>query len=148
MEKKEIVKNTKTDEPVKFKGKFISAIGKRKSSVAQVRLYKNGKGIIIINQQKLSHYFPEHSFKIIVNQPLKLTNHLKDLDFSIIIKGGGKRGQADAIRHGITRALEKFDKKLRTALKAKGWLTRDARINERKKPGLKKARRAPQRRKR
>ena len=137
-------KITRSEEPIKFKGKFISALGKRKTAVAQVRLYKNGKGFIIINQQKFNKYFPTVILKTIVNQPLKLTGHLKDLNFSILVKGGGKKAQAEAIRHGIARSLVEFDKKLKPAVKVKGWLTRDARKKERKKPGLKKARRAPQ----
>jgi small subunit ribosomal protein S9 len=75
---------------------------------------------------------------------LKATSHLKDLDVSIVAKGSGKNGQAEAVRHGIARALCEYDKELRPVLKAKGWLTRDDRKKERKKPGLKKARRAPQ----
>lgn len=130
-------------ELIKFKGRYISVLGKRKTSVAQVRLYKNGRGIIIINSLQLNQYFDVDKV-IIVNQPLKLTGHLRDLDFSILVKGGGKSGQVEAIRHGLTRALIIFDNKLRDALKAKGWLTRDSRRKERKKPGLKKARRAPQ----
>jgi small subunit ribosomal protein S9 len=75
---------------------------------------------------------------------LKLSGHLRDLNISIIIKGGGKRGQAEAVRHGLVRALIAFDENIKPSLKAKGWLARDARRKERKKPGLKKARRAPQ----
>jgi len=135
---------SKEDQPVKFKGKFIRAIGKRKTAVAQVRLYKNGKGNLVINNKKINQYFSSLTIKSVISQPLKLTGHLRDLDFSVLVKGGGKKGQAEAIRHGLTRALIKFDKDLRQSLKAKGWLTRDSRKKERKKPGLKKARRAPQ----
>ena len=138
------IKSTIIEEPVKFSGKFISALGKRKTAVAQIRLYKNGKGVIIINQQKISQYFPVSLFRTIISQPLKLTGHLRDLNFSILVKGGGKKAQAEAIRHGIARALIQFDKELKSSIKTKGWLTRDARKKERKKPGLKKARRAPQ----
>jgi len=134
---------TKFDKVVKFKGKYIKANGKRKTSVAQIRLYKSGKGTIIINNVKLSQYF-DNNKTVIVNQPLKLTGHLRDLDFSIVVKGGGKKGQAEAIRHGITVVLIMLDSSLKPVLKAKGWLTRDSRKKERKKPGLKKARRAPQ----
>ncbi len=138
------VKPIKPDEPIKFKGKFIPALGKRKTAVAQVRLYKNGKGIIMVNQQKINQYFIIVLLRNVVNQPLKLTGHLRDLDISILVRGGGKKSQAEAVRHGIVRGLIKFDKELKPSLKAKGWLTRDARKKERKKPGLKKARRAPQ----
>ncbi|MFH1822092.1 MAG: 30S ribosomal protein S9 [Patescibacteria group bacterium] len=128
---------------IKFKGKYIQAIGRRKTSVAQVRLYKQGKGNIVINNLKVNKYFDVFD-AIIMGQPLKLAGQLRDLDFSIVVKGGGKRGQAEAARHGIARALVLFDEELKKPLKAKGWLTRDSRKKERKKPGLKKARKAPQ----
>lgn len=143
MTEKKIIKKEKKEEEAKFKGKFIKAIGRRKTSAAQVRLYKNGHGFIAVNGLKLNQYFGEEKIAII-SQPLRLVGHLRDLDFSILIKGGGKHAQAEATRHGLARALIIFDKDLRPALKAKGWLTRDARQTERKKPGLKKARRAPQ----
>ena len=126
-----------------FVGKFVSAVGKRKTATAQVRLYEKGKGTIIVNNLKLNEYFSANLI-VVINQSLKLTTHLKDLNFSIIVKGGGKNAQAEAILHGITRALIAMDPELRASIKAKGWLTRDARKKERKKPGLKKARRAPQ----
>ncbi|MFH1233182.1 MAG: 30S ribosomal protein S9 [Patescibacteria group bacterium] len=128
----------------KFKGKFIYTIGRRKTAVAQVRVYENGKGLIIVNNQKIEEYFPSEELFSVVFQPLKLTGLSKDLNISVITKGGGKKAQAIAIRHGLARALEKINNKLRPSLKTKGWLTRDARKKERKKPGLKKARRAPQ----
>jgi len=130
-------------EEVKFKGKYIEAVGKRKTSIAQVRLYKNGKGIIIVNGQKLNSYFSANNVAAIF-QPLKLTGTNRDFNFSIHVTGGGKNGQAEAVRHGITRILVKMNEELKPALKAKGFFTRDARKKERKKPGLKKARRAPQ----
>ena len=126
-----------------FSGKFISALGKRKTATAQVRLYKEGKGIVTVNGLKLNEYFMPNLITV-VNKPLKLTTHLKDLNFSIIVKGGGKIAQAEAIVHGISRTLVAMDPELRAQIKTKGWLTRDARKKERKKPGLKKARRAPQ----
>lgn len=126
-----------------FAGKYIKSIGKRKTATAQIRLYPKGKGIIVINKVKLNEYFGPNLVTII-NQPLKLTTHLKDLNFSILVKGGGKIAQAHAVLHGIARTLILMDSELRPKLKAKGWLTRDARKKERKKPGLKKARRAPQ----
>ena len=142
-DEKEKQPKSKMDEPKKFKGKYIKAIGRRKTSVAQIRLYKSGKGEIIVNNFKLNKYFTTEA-AIIANQALKLTGHLRDFDFSILVKGGGKKGQADAVRHGIARALVLFDESLKEILKAKGWITRDSRKKERKKPGLKKARRAPQ----
>jgi small subunit ribosomal protein S9 len=133
----------KKNEPVVFKGKYISTIGRRKTSVARVRMYKKGVGAIIVNDMRASEYFPQNIASII-KQPLKLTSHLRDMNFSVTVKGGGKKGQADAIRHGITRALMEDEIELRPTLKSKGWVTRDPRKKERKKPGLKKARRAPQ----
>ena len=144
MQDKKTIKEQKTEEPIKFKGKFIPALGKRKTAAAQVRLYKNGKGVIVINQQKINQYFSVVLLRNIVNQPLKLTGHLRDLNISILVRGGGKKAQAEAVRHGIVRGLIKFDKELKPSFKSKGWMTRDARKKERKKPGLKKARRAPQ----
>lgn len=126
-----------------FEGKYVAGLGRRKTAVARVRLYTKGKGIVMINGNKIEEYLNE-SETVIAMQPLKLTSHLDDLNFSIVAKGGGKNGQADAIRLGITRALVLFDKELEVQLKAKGFTTRDARKKERKKPGLKKARKAPQ----
>jgi len=131
------------EEVFKFKGKFIEAIGRRKTSIARVRLYKKGSGVIMINNFKLNDYLP-NSYTSIVKQAIDLSGNLKDLDFSIVASGGGKKGQAEAIRHGICRSLLKLDEELKPLFKAKGWLTRDARKKERKKPGLKKARKAPQ----
>ncbi len=131
------------EEPVKLKGKYFSAIGRRKTAIARVRLYKKGSGALIVNDMKAEEYFSADIVKII-KQPLKLTGNLKDFTVSVICRGGGKSGQAVAIRHGISRALIDMDEELKSALRAKGWMTRDARRKERKKPGLKKARRAPQ----
>ena len=115
----------------KFKGKFIYTIGRRKTAVAQVRVYKDGSGLIVINNQKIEEYFPSEELSSVVLQPLKLTGFVKDLNVSVITKGGGKKAQATAIRHGLARALEKMNEELRPSLKAKGWLTRDARKKER-----------------
>ncbi len=136
-----------TERPVEFKGRFIGAIGKRKTATAQVRLYKDGRGVIIVNGVRMNQYFTANHYNFI-NQVLKQSGHLRDMDFSIKVAGGGKKAQAQASMLGIARALTEFDPELRPALKAKGWLSRDARKKERKKPGLKKARRAPQWKKR
>ena len=133
----------KAEEGQKFKGRFIGVIGRRKTATAQVRLYKNGSGIIVVNNEKINQYFTPEQVNIII-QPLKLAGLSKDFNFSVIVRGGGKNGQAVAVRHGITRALIDDNKELRPSLKAKGLITRDSREKERKKPGLKKARRAPQ----
>ncbi|MFA5318220.1 MAG: 30S ribosomal protein S9 [Patescibacteria group bacterium] len=129
---------------IEFRGKYISVSGKRKTAVAQVRLYKNGKGLIIINNKKLLEYFPTSEYKNAAIKPLQLAGLEKSIDFSIVVKGGGKHGQAEAVRHGIAVALVAMDKNLKPILKAEKLLTRDSRKKERKKPGLKKARRAEQ----
>lgn len=140
-EKNTITKGEKTKE---LRGKYISTIGRRKTAVAQVRLYKNGKGHIVVNDLAFDKYFPTFQFKNIIMQPLKLGGLEKKLDFSILVKGGGKKGQAEAVRLGIARSLIAMNKGLKPTLKKAGLLTRDSRKKERKKPGLKKARRAPQ----
>ncbi|MFA5753806.1 MAG: 30S ribosomal protein S9 [Patescibacteria group bacterium] len=121
----------------------MKAIGRRKQAAAQVRLYENGKGIIIINGQRASQYFPGDGLSLIT-QPLKATGHGRDFNFSIIARGGGKQGQIEAVRLGISRAILALDPATKEALKANDFLTRDPRQVERKKPGLRKARKAPQ----
>ncbi len=134
----------KTIVKTKDTGKYYSGVGRRKSAIAQVRLTAKGTGIIMVNGKKLNEYFPEALSQEMVIAPLKLTNSSGKVDISVIVRGGGKIGQAQAIRHGISRALEHFDKELRKTLKVAGFMKRDARIKERKKPGLRRARRAPQ----
>ncbi len=131
------------NEIVEFSGEYTKAIGRRKTSVAQVRLYNKGKGVIVINGKKASEYFPGEGLGLIV-QPLKVTGHLRDFNFSVLVSGGGKQGQIIAVRLGISRALLKLDPETKEALKVNGFLTRDPRQVERKKPGLRKARKAPQ----
>ena len=133
----------KTPETADFSGEYLKAVGRRKTSVAQVRLFKNGKGVIIINGKKASTYFPGEMINILT-QPLKASGHVRDLNFSIIVRGGGMSGQVEAVRHGIARSLYAFDEALKEQLKVNGWLTRDRRSKERKKPGLKGARKRPQ----
>ncbi|AJS60248.1 30S ribosomal protein S9 [Paenibacillus sp. IHBB 10380] len=117
--------------------------GRRKHSVARVRLLP-GEGRILINKRDINDYFNLETLKLIVKQPLNLTETLDKYDILVIAHGGGTSGQAGAIRHGISRALLKVDPELRPALKKAGFLTRDPRMKERKKYGLKAARRAPQ----
>ena len=117
--------------------------GRRKSAVARVYI-KPGKGNITVNKRELDEYFGLETLKTIVRQPLVATETEKKYDINVNVKGGGTTGQAGAIRHGIARALLKVDDDFRPALKAGGFLTRDPRMKERKKPGLKAARRAPQ----
>ncbi|BCU80426.1 MULTISPECIES: 30S ribosomal protein S9 [Polycladomyces] len=117
--------------------------GRRKESVARVRLVP-GDGRIVVNGRDLDQYFGLETLKAIVRQPLVLTDTLNRYDVLVNVHGGGFTGQAGAIRHGIARALLKVDPDLRPTLKKAGFLTRDPRMKERKKYGLKKARRAPQ----
>lgn len=117
--------------------------GRRKKSIARVRLVP-GEGKVTINKRDMDTYFGLETLKIIVNQPLVLTGTKEGFDVIVNVHGGGFTGQAGAIRHGISRALLKADENLRPALKKAGFLTRDPRMKERKKYGLKKARRAPQ----
>lgn len=122
---------------------YIAAVGRRKSAIARVRLWAKESGQIIVNGVDYNVYFPTYDLQLFVMQPLKLLSQSPRIEIKVV--GGGKKGQAEAIRHGIARALlltnpEEFRKQLRTA----GFLTRDARVKERKKYGLKKARRAPQ----
>lgn len=117
--------------------------GRRKKSVARVFLVP-GNGNIIINKRSMDEYFGLDTLKYIVKQPLVLTDTLSRYDIKVNVHGGGFTGQAGAIRHGISRALVRSDENLRIVLKKEGFLTRDSRMKERKKYGLKKARRAPQ----
>jgi small subunit ribosomal protein S9 len=117
--------------------------GRRKNSVARVRLVP-GEGRIIVNKRELNEYFGHETLKLIVKQPLALTETISKYDVIVLANGGGTTGQAGAIRHGISRALLKADPEFRPALKRAGFLTRDPRMKERKKYGLKAARRAPQ----
>ena len=122
---------------------FFYGTGRRKSSVARVRLY-NGTGSVKINNRDIDEYFGLETLKLIVRQPLALTGNGEKFDVVVSVNGGGVSGQAGAIRHGIARALLKVDENYRGTLKAAGYLTRDPRMKERKKYGLKAARRAPQ----
>ncbi len=117
--------------------------GRRKSSVARVYLMP-GNGKITINKRDIDEYFGLETLKLIIRQPLELTSTTTKFDVLVNVKGGGTTGQAGAIRHGISRALTQADSDLRPALKKAGFLTRDPRMKERKKYGLKAARRAPQ----
>ncbi len=117
--------------------------GRRKSSIARVRLIE-GKGNITVNGKELDKFFGEETLKVIVKQPLTVTNTLDKYDVVCKVCGGGFSGQAGAIRHGIARALNEANAEYRPELKANGFLTRDSRMKERKKYGLKKARKAPQ----
>ena len=118
--------------------------GRRKSSIARVRLLEGGSGKITVNGEDLNDYFGTEILKVIVNQPFSVTNTTGKYDVICSVKGGGFTGQAGAIRHGIARALNEANAEYRKVLKQSGFLTRDSRMKERKKYGLKKARKAPQ----
>jgi small subunit ribosomal protein S9 len=122
---------------------YIAAVGRRKTSVARVRV-SNGKGTITVNGRTFETYFPDIFWQRTVKEPLVLVGLDKQVDVSVLVRGGGVNSQAQAIRHGIARAAQQRDKALRTTLKKAGFLTRDPREKERKKYGLKRARRAPQ----
>ncbi len=117
--------------------------GRRKSSIARVRLVE-GKGNITVNGKDINEYFGEETLRVIVKQPLTVTNTLSKYDVIAKVQGGGFSGQAGAVRHGIARALNEANAEYRPVLKSNGFLTRDPRMKERKKYGLKKARKAPQ----
>ena len=126
------------------KRKYYYGTGRRKSSVARVRVYENGTGAITITGRDIDNYFGLDTLKMVVRQPLATTDLLGKVDVVVTVCGGGVTGQAGAIRHGISRALLVANAEYRPSLKAAGFLTRDPRMKERKKYGLKAARRAPQ----
>ena len=122
---------------------FFYGTGRRKTSTARVFL-RPGKGEITINNRALDVFFGRKTAQMIVRQPLELTQHSETFDVKVTVKGGGTTGQAGAIRHGLTRALMEYDESLRGSLRKAGFVTRDSREVERKKVGLRKARRATQ----
>ena len=128
----------------KCKKPYMYGTGRRKSSVARVHLIPNGTGAITINGRDIDDYFGLDTLKLIVRQPLVTTDMLGKVDIVVTVAGGGVSGQAGAIRHGISRALVVLNPENRASLKAAGFMTRDPRMKERKKYGLKAARRAPQ----
>ncbi len=124
-------------------GKYYYGTGRRKSSIARVFI-QPGKGTIIINNKPMAEYFSRFTSQMIMKQPLELTNNTSTFDIKVNVVGGGESGQAGAVRHGITRALMDYDIELKPDLSKAGYVTRDAREVERKKVGLRKARRAKQ----
>ena len=128
----------------KSKKPYHYGTGRRKSSVARVHLFPNGTGAITINGRDIDDYFGLETLKMVVRQPLNTTGTIGKVDIEATVAGGGVSGQAGALRHGISRALLEMNPEFRPALKAAGFLTRDPRMKERKKYGLKAARRAPQ----
>jgi small subunit ribosomal protein S9 len=125
------------------KAQTYYATGRRKTSVARVYMTK-GKGVFIVNKRPMNEYFGRETSSMIINQPLDMVEMRDKFDFNIMVKGGGDTGQAGAIRLGVTRALMTYDNDLRGELRKAGFVTRDARIVERKKVGRKKARKSEQ----
>ena len=123
---------------------YYEAVGRRKSATARVRLFPGGTGVIIINDRPLEEYLARETDVLRLKEPLQVTATENRFDVSVKVKGGGMNGQAGAVRLGIARALLKVDPELRPILRQGGFLTRDSRVKERKKPGLKRARKAPQ----
>jgi small subunit ribosomal protein S9 len=122
---------------------LIQTTGRRKRAVARVRV-RPGTGLITVNRREVADYFPSETHRMVLTEPLRLTNTVETYDIDATLDGGGPSGQAGALRHGISRALVDLDPELRGELKKAGFLTRDSREKESKKYGLKKARKAPQ----
>ncbi len=125
------------------RGQFHYGTGRRKTAVARVFL-RSGSGAIVVNDKPVDEFFSRETGRMVVRQPLVLTNHLNTFDIKVNVHGGGESGQAGAVRHGISRALVAYDETLKSALRKAGLVTRDAREVERKKVGLHKARRRKQ----
>jgi small subunit ribosomal protein S9 len=123
--------------------RYYESVGRRKRAVARVRLYP-GDGQFVINDKEIQEYFGRTQDRQEASAPLRLSNNEDRFNVSVLVKGGGITGQAQAIRHGVARALLRFEPDLKTLLRRAGYLTRDPREKERKKPGLKRARKAPQ----
>lgn len=137
--KKAIAKKDQKKSP-----KYWEAVGRRKTAIARVRLWNTGKQGIIVNDKKIEEYFCKPALSETALAPLKIVDLISRFGISIKVRGGGISGQSEAVRHGIARALIKFEPPLRKDMRRQGFLTRDPRAKERKKPGLKRARRAPQ----
>jgi len=123
--------------------RYYEAVGRRKTATARVRLYA-GTGRIVVNDREMDEYFPRLGHRCHLLEPLEATGNKDSFNITVLVKGGGPSGQAGAVRHGIARALVVADENLRRPLRRGGFLTRDARMKERKKYGLKRARKAPQ----
>jgi len=126
------------------KGKYIEAVGRRKTSVARVRITEAPKNSFLINEKSLEEYFPTAEMQEVVKDPLNKVEFPTKYSVSVLVKGGGIHSQSEAVRHGISRALIEVDAELRKELKPLGFLKRDPRMKERRKFGLKKARKSPQ----
>jgi small subunit ribosomal protein S9 len=122
---------------------YFEGVGRRKSSTARVRIYPGGSGNIVVNDKPLNEYFPREGDATDLMKPLEVAGLQGSLDMTVVVKGGGITGQTGAVRLGLARALIGYQPELRSPLRRAGFLTRDAREKERKKPGLKRARKAP-----
>jgi len=142
MQKVKVVEDTKATKKEK-KTEYISSVGRRKTSIARVKLFKNGAGDITVNEKPVAKFFDAMNVDVILS-PLKMAGQADKINAIIKVVGGGVNSQAEAIRHGISRVLVELNANFRKPLKKAGFLARDARQKERKKPGLKRARRAPQ----
>ena len=138
------VKEVKKPKPAQKPVKYLETVGRRKTAVARVRLWTAGEKTFLVNGKPLEAYFPTFELQQVVKSALVIMKYLDKFKISAIIKGGGLQAQAEALRHAITRALVLFNPGFRKELKKAGFLTRDSRMRERKKFGLKRARRAPQ----
>jgi len=126
------------------KKKYIEAIGRRKKAIARVRIYESGKGLFEVNKKEGNEFFPVFEHNQMISAPFTAVGQEGKFDVTVLVRGGGTNGQAEAVRLGIARALEIYNPEFRASLKKLGYLKRDDRKRERKKPGLKSARRAPQ----
>jgi len=133
----------KKSSPVK-KDKYFEAVGRRKTSTARVRIWADDSGTILVNGKDYKKFFATEDLATVANAPLRKLKMLEKFKVSVLVSGGGDTGQAEAMRHGLARALVEFDPELRLRVKKSGYLKRDPRKKERKKYGLKKARKAPQ----
>jgi small subunit ribosomal protein S9 len=144
----EEVKEVETEEdfvvPERTGSEYYEGVGRRKTSVARVRLYNKKNGLVIVNGKKLEEYFTTETLQKTVMSPLDKMKSLDRFEIKVMVRGGGINSQSEAIRHGISRALVIFNGEYKKRLRKAGLLTRDSRMKERKKPGLKRARRAPQ----
>ncbi len=138
------VVEAKETKPVIHKQRYVSSIGRRKTSQAKIKLWAEGTGEFTVNQRTLEHYFPTLQLQKFATEPLSVMGLLKKVNVVVITRGGGVNSQSQAVGLGIARALLGLDPNMRATMRKSGFLTRDARKKERKKPGLKRARRAPQ----
>jgi len=139
-----VKRKPKEEIPKKTSGEYLQGTGRRKTSVARVRLYEKKNGGMIVNDKRLEEYFPTEALQKTALSALDKMKSLDRFEMKVVVRGGGLSSQAEAIRHGVARALVLYDSEYKKRLKKAGFLTRDSRMKERKKFGLRRARRAPQ----